>query len=207
MAVKTDEAAAGKKRIGAEERRRQLIEVALRQFAEQGYDGTATRDIAEEAGVAEALLFRHFPNKREILRAVIQAYGPRGDFQALAPEIAEQPVEEALVRIYTRRVDLLWENRLFVRLVMTESKKPGEASEEFRAMLEEGPRLVADFLRERVHAGELRSLNAEAAAALLGGAVFSFFMRHQRLSPEVGQPLCRNFVREAVELFLRGALP
>ena len=196
-----------RKRVAAEARRAQLIEVALRLFAEQGYDGTATRDIAEAAGVAESLLFRHFDTKREILRAVIQAYGPKNEFLMLAPQLAGLPVREALTLLYTRRVDVLWENRLFVRLVMTESKKPGEAAEEFRAMMEEGPRFAAEELRSRMERGELRGFDPDVGAAMLGGAVFSFFMRHQRLPPEEGQPLCRQFVVECVELFLRGAGP
>jgi AcrR family transcriptional regulator len=201
-----DEPCSGRKRVAAEARRAQLIEVALRLFAEQGYDGTATRDIAEAAGVAEGLLFRHFPTKRALLRAVLQEYGPRSQFLLLAPQIAELPVGEALVRLYSQRVDHLWDNRLFVRLVMTESKKPGEAAEEFRGMLAEVSRLTEEFLRARIDRGELRPFDPEVGAAMLGGAVFSFFMRHQALPPETGKPLCRRFVEESVALFLRGAL-
>lgn len=201
------ESSAARKRVAGGERRAQLIEVALRLFSERGYDATTTRDIAEAGGVAEGLLFRHFASKLELLRAVLDTYGPRSHAQRLAPQVEPLPVREALELIYLTRVDQLWENRQFVRLVLTESKKPGEAADEFKQMMEEGPRFTAEFLRGRIERGELRELDPDVGAAMLGGAVFSFFMRHWQQPAEVGQPRCRTFVTECVSLFLRGALP
>lgn len=51
---------------GARER---LVLAALDLFTEQGYDATTVTQIAERAGVTKSTLFRHFPDKREILVA------------------------------------------------------------------------------------------------------------------------------------------
>ena len=48
--------AMGPQRITGEERRAQLMDVALALFAEQGYEGTSTRDIAAAAGITEGLI-------------------------------------------------------------------------------------------------------------------------------------------------------
>ncbi|MFM7530292.1 MAG: helix-turn-helix domain-containing protein, partial [Nodosilinea sp.] len=40
-----------------------ILKAALRLFAQQGYSGTTTRQLAEAAGVAEGTLFRHFESK------------------------------------------------------------------------------------------------------------------------------------------------
>src|SRR5258708_5290106 len=53
-------------RLKAPQRREQLIEVATRIFAQWGYNATTTRAIAEEAGVTEPILYRHFGTKQEL---------------------------------------------------------------------------------------------------------------------------------------------
>jgi TetR/AcrR family transcriptional regulator len=55
------------------DRRRQLIETALDVFSRKGFDGATTKEIALEAGVTEAIIFRHFPNKQALYTAVVQA--------------------------------------------------------------------------------------------------------------------------------------
>lgn len=60
------------RRLPAEQRRRQLILSAIPVFARSGYHGATTRAIAEQAGVAEALLYRYFSGKRELFVAAVQ---------------------------------------------------------------------------------------------------------------------------------------
>jgi AcrR family transcriptional regulator len=47
-----------------------ILKAALHLFAQRGYSGTTTKDLAQSAGVAEGTLFRHFENKKAILVAV-----------------------------------------------------------------------------------------------------------------------------------------
>jgi AcrR family transcriptional regulator len=59
-------------RLSAEERRNKIIEAARRVFLEQGFVGARTREIAEEAGITEAFLYRFFRSKEAIYEAAIQ---------------------------------------------------------------------------------------------------------------------------------------
>jgi AcrR family transcriptional regulator len=81
------------RRLGATERREQLVTTAQRLFAERGYRATTMEDIANAAGVTKPLLYQHFESKRalylelvhqvstELLEALRSAYhranGPR----------------------------------------------------------------------------------------------------------------------------------
>ena len=58
-------------RLSLSERRRQLIDAARRVFAEHGFRGATTRQIAAEAGVTEALIFQHFPDKDSLYAAIL----------------------------------------------------------------------------------------------------------------------------------------
>jgi AcrR family transcriptional regulator len=51
----------------------QILETALRLFANDGYNATSTSKIAKEAGVSEGLIFRHFENKKGLLNAIMQS--------------------------------------------------------------------------------------------------------------------------------------
>jgi len=52
-------------------RRAQITDSARRVFSEKGYAATRTREIAAEAGVNEAMLYRHFPSKEELFEASV----------------------------------------------------------------------------------------------------------------------------------------
>src|SRR5438552_17438702 len=57
-------------KLSSEERRAAIIKAVRRVFAEKGFDGTTTRELADAAGVSEGLLFKHFPNKEALFTAM-----------------------------------------------------------------------------------------------------------------------------------------
>jgi AcrR family transcriptional regulator len=58
-------------RMAAEDRRLQIVRVAMRLFSERGFRGTTTKEIAHAAGVSEAIIFRHFATKEDLYSAII----------------------------------------------------------------------------------------------------------------------------------------
>ena len=67
----TVEGAVGSARMAGEERRLQILAVAVSLFSERGFRGTTTREIAQAAGVSEAMVFRHFATKEELYAAIL----------------------------------------------------------------------------------------------------------------------------------------
>jgi AcrR family transcriptional regulator len=67
----TVEGATGSARMAGEERRQQILDVAMRLFSERGFRGTTTKEIAHAAGVSEAMVFRHFATKQELYAAIL----------------------------------------------------------------------------------------------------------------------------------------
>jgi AcrR family transcriptional regulator len=76
-------------RLDSEERRKAIVDAALPRFAQKGFAGTTTKEIAEAAGISEALLFKHFPTKgalyQEILRVGCKADPALVRLQTLEP--------------------------------------------------------------------------------------------------------------------------
>src|SRR5919206_4747957 len=93
-------------RMAAEERRLQIVRVAMRLFSERGFRGTTTKEIAQAAGVSEAIIFRHFATKEDLYSAIIDlkscdgfAAGLAANAQAGAENNCPQVVEKVRCRV------------------------------------------------------------------------------------------------------------
>jgi len=60
-------------KLSSEDRRAAIIKAVRRVFAEKGFDGTTTRELADAAGISEGLLFKHFPKKEVLFTAMQEA--------------------------------------------------------------------------------------------------------------------------------------
>jgi AcrR family transcriptional regulator len=103
-AVASDRPNPSRRRISGGERRESILALTSRAFAERGYDGVRTAELAKSAGVSEALIYQHFRTKAELYRAAVDrsadilqdrlssAAGPSGS----AEERLERAVEAFL---------------------------------------------------------------------------------------------------------------
>jgi len=74
--------------MAGEERRLQILAVAVSLFSARGFRGTTTKEIAQAAGVSEAMVFRHFATKEELYAAIL-------DHKACASVDKFEPAETA----------------------------------------------------------------------------------------------------------------
>lgn len=61
----------GKTRVSSSERRESILAAARTIFIRQGFSGARTKDIAAEAGINEALIYRHFESKNELFDSAV----------------------------------------------------------------------------------------------------------------------------------------
>jgi AcrR family transcriptional regulator len=107
--------------IGAEEKRRVILDAAVRVFAAKGYHTCRVGDIAQEAGVAHGLLYHYFASKEEVLETVFRDnWGELLETFARIEASEEPPLEQlagiakALLRSWRNNPDLV---RVMVREV------------------------------------------------------------------------------------------
>ena len=62
-------------RLPAEQRRRQLLDVACKQFATRGFHTTSMDEVATAAGVTKPVLYQHFPSKRALFMELLDDVG------------------------------------------------------------------------------------------------------------------------------------
>src|SRR5882724_5664316 len=84
-------------KLTSEERHASLLKALRRIFAEKGFDGVSTRELARAAGVSEALLFKHFPNKEAMFTAIQEACCSEQDLALYERLHALEPSASTLV--------------------------------------------------------------------------------------------------------------
>jgi AcrR family transcriptional regulator len=157
--------------IASEEKRRTILDAAVRVFARKGYHSARVGDIAEEAGVAHGLLYHYFASKEQLLEtvfretwsALLEAFARVAESDEPAREQLRQ-VAAILLRSWRRDPDLV---RVLVREVGRSQSLPARAGE-IGAVFEAIERIV-----ERGQgAGELRTdVDARLAGWIFYGAI------------------------------------
>src|SRR4030095_5504767 len=84
-------------RLSAEARKEAIVEAVRDVFAEKGFDGTTTRELAKAAGVSEALLYKHFPRKESLYTAMCDACAKGPTFAQFNRILALKPSTSTLV--------------------------------------------------------------------------------------------------------------
>ncbi|MFO0689062.1 MAG: TetR/AcrR family transcriptional regulator [Myxococcota bacterium] len=91
------------RRLKHADRRSSILEAATAAFAAKGFEGARTLEIAEAAGVSEALVFRHFPSKQALYDAVLERLTEEQDRNIATlhlPEASTRGLVECLWRYF-----------------------------------------------------------------------------------------------------------
>lgn len=146
-------------RLDSDERRKAIVAAAVPLFARKGFAGTTTRELADAAGISEALLFRHFPSKQLLYREILRL-GCEGD-----------PALEKLATLQPSTATLVCMTRFMVRrFLLGDEVERAELDSRLRlvlhSFLEDGEyaRQLFDTVSERVVPLFEASLEAAIAA-------------------------------------------
>lgn len=96
------------KRISGQERKKLILLAARRIFSQYGYEGAKTLQIAREAKVSEALVYRHYPSKMALYRAVLRQIfrEQNANFRSLGiPSNSTESIVRALRNYFTSIID------------------------------------------------------------------------------------------------------
>ena len=199
----------------AEDRRQQIIDVAIQLFSQKGFRGTTTKEIALAAGVNEAIIFRHFATKRELYSAII-------DQKACATEMVAKQTE--VVKAIEHRNDRkLFEtlalhilevhehDETFMRLMFYSALEGHELSDMFfRNQVAERYREVANYIKQRIQEGAFRKVDPQIAVRAFFGMVIHHAQTKRFFNQSLGDQKITLSNRVAAErftdLFLTGLL-
>lgn len=181
--------------------RDRILRAATELYAETGFRGATTRQIAQRAGVNEVTLFRHFGSKTALLHEAIRCACGRPDANLL-PELPCQPNAELLQWAWATW-EGLWKRRGVIRTAMGESAEHPELYPKETSATACAGRELAGYL-ERLRSLGLADAELEvpAATATLMGTLFADAMTRDIL-PFVYRREPAQAIAEYVTLFLR----
>ncbi|MGO4256401.1 TetR/AcrR family transcriptional regulator [Marmoricola sp. RAF53] len=165
-------------RLSAEERREQIVDAARRVFIAHGLGGSRTRDIAAEAGINEALLYRHFDSKEALFETAIvdplrAAVAHLAEAAGDPPADAESSLEEMHER--TRMfigdlVTVMSDIAPLLGVMIFSGEAPGAQS--FQSTVAPVLDQVADVIRKNLGWWDHRAFDPDNVVRLLFGAVW-----------------------------------
>src|SRR5450432_1311598 len=195
-------------RLSANERRQAIIKEAIRLFAEKGFRGTTTRELAASVGVSEPVIYQHFAAKKDLYAAIIESKSQEVQnemgFWVEAREGDDRTAFVALGRLIWRWYE---DDRMLSRLLFFSALEGNELSDMFFTRHAAGfLEAISGYIRTRIEAGAFRPVDPETLAWSFIGMV-----AHHAQSVSVfrfdPKPRPREAVLEdMVDLFLRGVL-
>ena len=166
-------------RISGEERRHQILAVAVKLFSEHGFRGTTTKEIAHAAGVSEAMVFRHFATKEELYAAILDhkacAQGAFEPASIAADAIARKDDRAVFESLALGALQHHERDTHFQRLLLYSALEKHQLSQMF---FEEFVKRVYDFLGGYIRERQRDGAFIEVDPAIVVRAFIGMVMHH-----------------------------
>lgn len=173
----------GRRGIGSPKKRgAEIISAAADVFAERGYHGASTQDIADRIGVRQATLYYYIPSKEVALEQICTL--GIGDMVDGAVTIADQPGSqtEKLRQTIQRHLAAVHERRSFMRVFLRERQNLPDASrKQVGKLARKYEQIVQKILEAGVASGEFRpDVDARLTTLAILGVCNSASMWHDK---------------------------
>ncbi|HZQ88795.1 MAG TPA: TetR/AcrR family transcriptional regulator [Gaiellaceae bacterium] len=155
----------------AEEKRRVILDAAVRVFARKGFHASRVGDIAEEAGVAHGLLYHYFSSKDEVLETIFREHWTTLLERIHAVESSDEPPVEQLRGIVRALFHSWLHEPDVVRVVIREIARSAEVSQRVGELVRPIGAIRRIFERGMDGGDFRRDLDAETAAVIAYGAI------------------------------------
>jgi len=189
------------------DRRQDILAAAMDLFAKKGFRGTTTRDLATQAEVNEAIIFRYFNNKEELYRAILEhkaGEGRNAHIQELERSAGTKDDTKFFEMVGRTFLEKHEKDTTFYRLLLFSALEGHQLSEMFVAsMTARNP--ITNYIQKRIDEGVFRKVDPELAARGLFGMFASFVLWQEIFGFKKTHPHDREeVVRTFVSIFLKG---
>jgi AcrR family transcriptional regulator len=159
------------RREAVEDKRRQLLDAAVRVFARKGFHASRVGDIAEEAGVAHGLLYHYFKSKDDVLEAVFHENWNLLQLRIASVEETDEPAADQLRHVAAIVLRTWLHLPDVVTVVIREFGRSPELAERI-GELAQPIEVIQRVIVRGIERGEFRSdINPQFAATVVYGSI------------------------------------
>jgi AcrR family transcriptional regulator len=198
-------------RMAGEERRLQILRIAVRLFSQRGFRGATTKEIAQAAGISEAMVFRHFATKEELFAAILDhkacAEGLGDPSELVADAVRRKDDRAVFETLAYRALQQHEQDPEFMRLLLHAALEEHQLTQMFwDTFVLRIYEFLGNYIRERQRDGAFREVDPRIVVRALIGMVM-----HHSLNNNLWDPTRRllnisneEAAQEFTEILLKG---
>lgn len=166
-------------KMSGDERRNQILQVAIDLFSKHGFRGTTTRQIAQAAGVSEAMVFRHFATKDDLYGAILSDKGCHDEMKF--PWEQDPVLQDAVAQkddfavFYNIALNALRKQQAdvgFIRLIFFSALEEHDLAENFfHEFIVKIYEFIGGYIEQRQAEGSMREIEPRVAVRALMGMI------------------------------------
>jgi len=188
-------------------KREAIVQAAIGEFREHGFNGTSMDRVAAAAEVSKRTVYNHFPSKDELFGAILDHLWERSHSLPDVAYDAGRPLRAQLLAVLEQKMELL-NDASFIdlsRVAMAEMMHMPERAQAMVARLSEKEEGLPRWIRAAQQDGALRAgVDPQYAAHQLHGMVksFAFWPQLAMGQPPLAPAVQRQVLADAVDMFL-----
>lgn len=189
--------------------RQRVLDASIRMLRTRPLSDLSMDALASEAGVSRANLYRLFPGKAALFKAIVLAYSPFEPVMAVLARAADRPPDEVIPEIVLTAYRTVAGHTGIVRTLLLEvTSMTPEAAQAFSETGLRAFGTFAQYLAGQMAAGRLRRMHPLLAVqSLVGGVMFHMLAAPVMSQATVEVPAGEEVVLQFAQVWLRGMRP
>ena len=187
-----------------EQKQRDIVQAAVDEFRQHGFEGARITRVAESAGVSSRTLYKHFPSKEALFDAIIEKVVLQTGAIPTRHYQDDRPLKTQLVEALTLYMEAITDEEYMGlnRVMMSEYLRDRELALRVfdRAEMHNNP--IRTLIQEAIAAGALREVDADYATSQVTASMKAFFFWPKFIigqdAPDNGEAI----IEDCVEMFL-----
>lgn len=192
--------------------KRQVMLAALHLFADNGINNTSTAQIAKQAGVSQATIFKYFHTKDELLMAILDPLFNnlfseyKSTFKDKISEVATDKqisLQQVIYTLVKDRFNIVFENRNAVIILITGILIDDKIRQRFVSLLQTGVSEIGPKLLELL--SQFSEFNQDLSLyellRIFIGQIASYFIMHEKILPDAQYDVENDVKRLSFELY------